>query len=117
MGALANMSEAIERYPEWAALVDARAKADAAGVGSLADRMASGECDADAAVVELKFARAEAIWERALGAEPALRELSSVDRNVLVTDFTNLEKQHLRDNVTHIVANHLVDSLAVHWGK
>ncbi|MDF1836185.1 MAG: DUF4011 domain-containing protein, partial [Alteraurantiacibacter sp. bin_em_oilr2.035] len=77
VGALATMSEAIERYPEWAALVDARAKADAAGIGSLADRMASGECDADAAVVELKFARAEAIWERALGAEPALRELSS----------------------------------------
>ena len=107
VGALAKMSEAIERYPEWAALVDARAKADAAGIGSLADRMAAGECDADAAVVELKFARAEAIWERALKAEPALRELSSVDRNVLVEDFTKLEKQHLRDNVTHIVANHL----------
>ncbi|MEO1921319.1 MAG: DUF3320 domain-containing protein [Sphingomonadaceae bacterium] len=106
-GALAEMSEAIERYPEWAVLVDARAKADAAGVGALADRMAAGDCDPDAAVVELKFARAEAIWERALGAEPALRELSNVDRNALVTDFAKLEKQHLKDNVTHIVANHL----------
>lgn len=105
--ALTQMAEAIERYQEWAALVDARNKADKAGIRVLAERMEDSSCDADDAAIELKFARAEAIWQRALDANPALRELNSVDRHAMVSEFATLEKQHLRDNVTNIVANHL----------
>ena len=105
--ALTQMAEAIERYQEWAALVDAWNKADKAGVSVLAQRMAEGVCNIDDAIMELKFARAEAIWQRALDANPALRDLNSVDRHAMVSEFAALEKQHLRNNVTNIVANHL----------
>lgn len=105
--ALDAMAESIERYSEWAELIAARKLVDEAGVGPLADRIASGQLSADAAVAELRFARAEAIWKRALDENPALTGLARLDRHALVEQFEQLEKKHLQDNVTAIIAEHL----------
>ena len=105
--ALTEMAGAVDRYPAWAELVAARKIADAEGIGTLADRLDSGDMNAESATIELRFARAEAIWRRALASNPALADLANVDRHVLVGQFSRLEKQHLHDNVTGIVAAHL----------
>jgi phage tail protein X len=105
--ALNEMAEAVDRYPAWAEMVAARKIMDSEGIGQLADRLASRELNVETATVELRFARAEAIWRRALEANPALADLAKVDRHALVAQFATLENQHLHDNVTGIVAAHL----------
>lgn len=105
--ALAEMHDEIERYPQWATFMAARTKAEEVGVTALANRMVAGEFDADAAIVELKFARAEAIWHKAVTADPTLSDLVNVDRHALVDEFAKLEKQHLKDNVKSILSRHL----------
>jgi hypothetical protein len=105
--ALSQMAAAVDRYPAWAELVAARKIVDASGIGQLADRLASGDLDAESATIELRFARAEAIWRQALTSKPALADLANVDRHALVARFSRLEEQHLRDNVAGIVAAHL----------
>lgn len=105
--ALTEMAGAVDHYPAWAELVAARKIADAEGIGTLADRLASGDMNVESATIELRFARAEAIWRRALASNPALGDLANVDRHALVAQFSQLEKQHLHDNVTGIVAAHL----------
>lgn len=105
--ALTQMAEAVDRYPAWAELVTARRVVDADGIGQLADRVANGELDAETATIELRFARAEAIWRRALETKPALADLANIDRHALVAQFSRLDRQLLHDNVTAIVAAHL----------
>lgn len=105
--ALTEMAGAVDRYPAWAELVAARKIADAEGIGTLADRLASCDMNVENATIELRFARAEAIWKRALASNPALADLANVDRHALVAQFSQLEKEHLHDNVTGIVAAHL----------
>lgn len=105
--ALTQMAEAVDRYPSWAELAAARKIVDAEGVGQLADRVANGDLNADTATIELRFARAEAIWRRARELNPAISELANVDRHALVAQFAKLERQHLHDNVTGIVTAHL----------
>lgn len=105
--ALTEMAGAVDRYPAWAELVAARKVADSEGIDTLAGRLANGEMNVESATIELRFARAEAIWRRALASNPALADLANVDRHALVAQFSRLEKQHLHDNVTGIVAAHL----------
>ncbi|WP_080572846.1 DUF3320 domain-containing protein [Sphingobium yanoikuyae] len=102
-----GMAAAIDRYSEWAALCQARAALDASGLAELADRMAAGSLDGSAAAIELKFARAEQLWNAALATNPALKEVASLDRHALVDDFIKLERSRLKENVTSILADHL----------
>ena len=102
-----TMASAIDRYAEWAALCDARRQLDAAGLATLAARLADGTLDGSSAIVELKFARAEKLWETALATNPALKEIARLDRHALVDEFSRLERTRLKENVATILAGHL----------
>lgn len=102
-----TMADAIDRYGEWASLVRARRELEAFNLSELADRMAAGQLDASAATIELKYARAEALWDLALAENPELAELARLDRHALVDGFATLERRWLKDNVTSILAGHL----------
>ncbi|WP_374944100.1 DUF3320 domain-containing protein [Sphingomonas sp.] len=103
----ARMADAIDRYGEWAALCQARDALEGSGLGTLAERIASGDLDASAAAIELKFARAEQLWNAALATNPALKDVATLDRHALVDDFTRLERARLKENVVSILAHHL----------
>ncbi|PHQ63433.1 MAG: DNA helicase [Sphingobium sp.] len=102
-----QMVNATDRYAEWAALCEARKQLDAAGLGALASRVADGALDAHSATVELKFARAEKLWEAALAADVALKGLAQLDRHALVDEFARLERSRLGENVATVLAGHL----------
>jgi len=104
---LDDMAAAIDRYGEWARLCRFRRRLDEHGIGVLADRLARGEIDSRAAVIELRFARAERLWREALAAAPVLNEVGELDRHELTKAFAMLERRHLKDNVTAILAQHL----------
>lgn len=103
----ARMASSLDRYAEWAGLRQAGAALESAGLGELAARIATGALDSSAAVLELKFARAEQLWNAALATNPALKELATLDRHALVSEFTALERSRLKENVTAILADHL----------
>lgn len=102
-----GMANAVDRYGQWSALCQARAALDAIGLGALAERIATGALDASEAIVELKFARAEQLWNAALATNPALKEVAALDRHALVEDFARLERGRMKENVTAILADHL----------
>lgn len=102
-----GMAAAIDRYGEWAALCGARKALDEAGLSALAERIATGALNSSSAVIELKFARAEKLWEAALATNPALKDIARLDRHALVDEFTRLERSRLKENVTTILAGHL----------
>ncbi|EQB10363.1 DUF3320 domain-containing protein [Novosphingobium lindaniclasticum] len=106
-GVFGTMANATARYGEWAALCQARQALDERGMTSLAERMATGELDASTATIELKFARAEQLWNAALATNPALKEVATLDRHALVEDFVRLERARLKDSVVSILADHL----------
>ncbi len=102
-----DMGSAIHRYGEWSALHQARASLECTGLADLAARLATGELDASAAAIELRFARAEALWNAALATNPALKDVANLDRHALVNDFVRLERARLKENVVDILAGHL----------
>jgi hypothetical protein len=101
------MAAAIDRYASWARLARLRKAFVSTGLASLEERMRSGELDGIAAVVELRYARAERLWKCALGQSRDLKGIALERRHELVRTFAALERQHLEDNVTTILANHL----------
>lgn len=104
---LGNMANATDRYAGWVQLARMHGRMTAAGLAELAERMRTGEVDGPAAVVELRFARAEGLWRQALEQSPVLRELPMEKRHELVATFGELERVRLKDNVTDILASHL----------
>lgn len=102
-----RLAASSDRYGEWARLCRLRNRLDAASLGDLAARIASGKMTADAAQVELRFARAEHLWRDAISASPIIKEIGSRDRDALAADFAALERQRLKDNVATILASHL----------
>ena len=104
---LRRMALTMPRYGGWVALQRACAALIDAGVADVAGRMRAGTLTADAAAVEIRFARAETLWNAAREASPVLRDIGGQDRHALVARFVALERQHLKDNVAAIVARHL----------
>lgn len=104
--ALRGMAGAIDRYPEWSALRRTRERVDRLGLGALGDRVAA-DGGAGAAVDELRFARAERLWEVAVAADPTLASLARLDRHALAARFAELERARLGQNVTAILSGHL----------
>lgn len=102
-----TMAEATDRYADWARLCGLQRKLDRGGLSALSNRISDGSLDASSAVVELKFARAERLWQHALEAAPALREIGALDRHAISTEFAELERNRLAENVTAIRATHL----------
>ncbi|MDB5696622.1 MAG: putative helicase-like protein [Sphingomonas bacterium] len=101
------MANGVDRYGEWVALCGARSRLEAVGLATLAVRVATGAMTAQAAADELRFARAELLWEQAARATPLLASLASVDRHALAAQFGTLERRRLKDNVRTILAGHL----------
>ena len=101
------MAASIDGYAAYANLERLRCALAAAGLAELAERMRSGELDTAAARVELRFARAEALWNNALARDPVLRELATERRHDLVSAFASLERNRMKENVDGIVAGHL----------
>lgn len=96
-----------DKYAGWAALRKARAAIAKAGLQDVAARMEAGSVDAGQAATELRFSRAEQLWNAARAASPALRDIGELDRHQLVAQFAGLERARLKDNVAGIVAGHL----------
>lgn len=106
-GRFGAMAISSDRYAAWAQLENLRHEVEDRGLGELTDRIRSGDLDVAAAVTELRFARAEALWRVALEHSPALRGLSSTKRHEIVTNFTSLERSQLKENVAGVLAGHL----------
>jgi hypothetical protein len=103
----AGMGSSSQRYSSWAQMERLRHKMEEQGLGELTDRIRSGALDAQGAVTELRFARAEALWRLALERSPTLRELSATKRHELVASFASLERKRLSQNVAGVLAQHL----------
>ena len=97
----------LKDYVSWASSARTRAKMIDLGLESIVAEMHAGTLQPDAAAVELRFARAERLWSEARSLHPLLQELDGIDRHELVRTFASLERNHLRENVTHIRNKHL----------
>ncbi|WP_428489547.1 DUF3320 domain-containing protein [Rhodopila sp.] len=102
-----KMAGATERYPSWAAQARLQKTLIAAGLSALEARMRFGDLSGATASVELRYARSESLWKLALTQDAGLRGLAQERRHDLVANFTKLERQRLKDNVTSILAGHL----------
>ncbi len=102
-----RMAMSPDRYAGWAKLALQHARLVDAGLSELAERMRAGRMTGDAAVAELRYARAERLWKMARDASPLLRDLGSEKRHELVRTFAALERARLSENVTTIRAGHL----------
>ncbi len=102
-----RLSRGLEGYSNWMALLRLRNDLQHLGLSTLGESMDAGEIDAERAGIELRFARAEHLWDRAVGENPRLVELGALDRHALVGEFTGLERALFTDNVTAIRSAHL----------
>lgn len=102
-----HMSESPDSYGLWAKVARLRRQLSANNLEPLSRRIDLGELSGDEAVTEFRFARAEALWGRAIAESEPLRSLAQEKRHDLVATFASLERQRLKDNVTEILAGHL----------
>ena len=104
---LESMANAVDRYAAWADMSRLRTRLAEAGLTELADLMREGKRDAASARMELRFARAEKIWNDALKQSAILRDIGGLSRHALVATFADLERSRLSENVAGIVSAHL----------
>lgn len=104
---LAAMDTAIPDYKNWAQYSQLSEALAEANLGELAVRMARKTVSSDEAVTELRFARSEHLWNRALKENSALGDLRDFDRHKLVGEYRTFEKDQFKANVTTILAQHL----------
>lgn len=102
-----RMAEATDRYASWVEQARLQNALIGAGLSELEARMRLGDLSGASASIELRYARAESLWNRALVQYPELRMLARERRHDLVAAFIELERQHLKGNVTSILACHL----------
>lgn len=102
-----RMAGATDRYASWAKQARLQNTLIEAGLSELEARMRRGDLSGATASVELRYARAESLWNLALAENSDLRGFAQERRHDLVATFTKLERQHLKDNVTCILAGHL----------
>jgi hypothetical protein len=102
-----GMAGAPNRYATWTQLERLHDQLVSAGLTQLAERMKQGYLDQRSAADELRFARAERLWQVALERSPVLRAMRMEKRHELVAIFSDLERRRLSENVTEILAGHL----------
>jgi len=102
-----RMAGTTDRYASWAKQARLQNTLVAAGLSELEARMRLGDLNGTTASIELRYARAESLWNLALAQYPDLCGLAQERRHDLVATFAGLERQHLKDNVTSILAGHL----------
>ena len=113
-----------ERLNEWQQLRVADTEARACGLGALADRLADGSMSPERAPIELRYARAEALWKLAVKERPALASHAGDERDGLVGEFRNLEAQRRGAVAKSILSHHSagkptggMGDMAVIWGE
>lgn len=94
------------RYSGWVALNKMHSHVVKSGIPDVAKRLKNGELDAATVPIEIRFGRAERIWQVARSDSSLLRDISSQDRHKLVKQFADLERQQLTGNVSAILAAH-----------
>lgn len=102
-----GMRAAIPDYKKWAQYCGLAKIFEVLNLSDLATQMKSQALSRDDAVIELRFARAEHLWNRALEDNSALSELRNFERHKLVSDYRAMEKDQFKANVTAILAQHL----------
>lgn len=103
---LAGMAAALARYAEWADLARAAQVARDLGAGAVVDALAEGTLKPADAAREFAYACAEARWNAARRARPALNELPHLDRHDLVGLFRQLETERIETTKTLILSRH-----------
>jgi hypothetical protein len=93
-------------YASWVELSSIRTQLADADLSDLTRMMEDGEIDGGEAILELRFARAEAIWRHAFLKSNNLRVITKENRHRLVADYAALERRRLSENVSNIVAQH-----------
>lgn len=102
-----DMAARPDRYADWSKIARLRRRLAEVGAESITRRIDEGELDASSAPIEIDFARAEALWSRALEQSERLRDLAHEKRHELVAEFSSLEKARLKDSVIDILSGHL----------
>lgn len=95
-----------DSYDEWRQASIARQDLEDAGLGSIIERIESGELQAQNAIDELHYVRAEALWKRAKTSLPELSGLQDAPRHEWVKEFKDLEAQRIEDVRKLIYAKH-----------
>ena len=93
-------------YAGWAALARATQQMVDAGAGDVVDAVADGRIEPDAAAGEFTYACAEARWNAARLAKPALSRLAALDRHDLVRMFQHKERKRLNETQGLILSRH-----------
>ena len=104
---LAAMDTSIPDYKKWAQYSQLSETLNEANLSELAVRMDTKVLSSEDAVTELRFARSEHLWKRALDENSALGDLRDFDRHKLAGEYRTFEKDQFRANVTTILAQHL----------
>lgn len=102
-----GMLAASDRYDEWSKIKRLRDQLQESNLVTLLGQIDSGTLGHGAAATEFQFARAEAIWKRALETTPLLATLRNENRHELVQKFVQLEKVRREDCVKIIRNGHL----------
>jgi hypothetical protein len=104
---LKRMSGSGDGYRTWANVARIRRDLANLGIESLTKRIDAGDLDPGSAVMEFKFARAEALWNLAIAQSEPLRNVAQEKRHDLVARFAELERVRLKENVAEILSTHL----------
>lgn len=104
---LAAMVAAIPSYKTWTQYSSIMILLSDAGISELADQIGKRTLTGEEAATELRFARAEYLWNRALNESPILKKLRDLDRHSLVNEYKDLEQSRFKENVATILSKHL----------
>ena len=103
----AQLRASLKDYVSWSRASRISERMRNLGLNTIVNDLDAMRLSCDAAAIEVRFARAECLWQAARSAEPLLQSLDGVDRHELVKTFATLERNHLRDNVTYARNHHL----------
>lgn len=107
LGARVNdWTAATARYREWCEIDDADRTLRSFGLAQLADSIAAGSLTPQDAIEELRYARAEVLWQAARERNPRLTRLQATDRTALVETFRRLESERLLSVAALVRARH-----------
>lgn len=104
---LKKMGEHVNSYTHWTRYQFSRTKLLEFEVADLLGMLDHKEIKYESASCELEYAISEARWEYARSSNAEFRELSRLDRHALVSNFSTLERQRVKDTQTAIRDQHL----------
>lgn len=95
------------KYGDWVKLAQTIKKLETANLSDIISRIDAGELLPSSAKAEIRYARAETLWNKALAEQPKLKQIANLQRHELVEQFRQLEKQRIDDVKTIVRAKHL----------